>query len=358
MTTSSHSDEVAFAIDLETLEAAPMPQMTLESVGIKERADLQRWISAHPEIVESDLLLVTSEFDQWAIKQQKVPDRLDVLFLDAGGSVLVAELKRGKAADTTELQALKYAAYCSQLTVEDLVEAFARFHDVGVEEARASLLEHAPALGEGDVGGVRIRLVAEDFGPAVTSVVLWLREHDIDIGCVEVTARQNTPASAVLSARQIIPLPAAEDYLVRRRRKEQEEEERKTRERRKETSAAILVRTKLVERGAVLKLKVDQFSKSLRPNVEALIADEPDTALAEWTGDPLKPLRWRRDGEVYSPTGLVNAILAEIGASAKTIPGPDYWLLPSGNSMYEESKIAEKQAAELEDEVSASPIGA
>jgi hypothetical protein len=356
LSASNHPDEVAFVIDLETLEAAPMPEMTLESVGIKERADLQRWISKHPEIVDADLLLITSEFDQWAIKQQKVPDRLDVLFLDAEGSILVAELKRGKAADTTELQALKYAAYCSQLTVDELIEAFASFHEVSVEEARSSLLEHAPALAEGDVGSVRIRLVAEDFGPAVTSVVLWLREHRIDIGCVEVTARQNSPTSAVLSARQIIPLPAAEDYLVRRRRKDEEEEERKTRERRKETSAAILVRTKALTPGDVLKLKVDQFSKALQPEIEALIAHEPDTALAEWTGDQLKPLRWRRDGEVYSPTGLVNTILTEIGVTAKTIPGPDYWLLANGNSMYEESKIAEKQAAVAEGEAAALTI--
>jgi len=42
---------------------------------------------------------------------------------------------------------------------------------------------------------------------------------------VEVTARAVPEARhAVLSARQIIPLPEAQDYLVRRRRKEQEHE--------------------------------------------------------------------------------------------------------------------------------------
>jgi hypothetical protein len=54
-------------------------------------------------------------------------------------------------------------------------------------------------------------------------------------------------------------------------------------------------------------------------------------------------LRWRRDGEVYSPTGLVAVILAEIGAEMRKIPGPDYWLLPTGRSMYEESKLIESQ---------------
>ena len=63
------------------------------------------------------------------------------------------------------------------------------------------------------------------FGPAVTSVVLWLSDYGIDIGCIEVRVRRCNSELAVLSARQLLPLPEAEDYLVRRRRKEQEEEE-------------------------------------------------------------------------------------------------------------------------------------
>jgi hypothetical protein len=57
-------------------------------------------------------------------------------------------------------------------------------------------------------------------------VVLWLREYDIDIGCIEVSARSVPGAhQAVITARQLIPLPEAEDYLVRRRRREQEEDD-------------------------------------------------------------------------------------------------------------------------------------
>jgi DNA-directed RNA polymerase specialized sigma24 family protein len=57
------------------------------------------------------LLVIRSEFDQWDLREQPVDDRPDVLMLDSGGSLLVAELKRGQTADTTDLQALKYAAY-------------------------------------------------------------------------------------------------------------------------------------------------------------------------------------------------------------------------------------------------------
>ena len=84
----------------------------MASFGFWERRDLQAWIIEQPEIVEANLLLIASEFDRWQSQEQIVADRLDVLFLDSDGSSLVAEVKRGEAPDTTELQALKYAAFC------------------------------------------------------------------------------------------------------------------------------------------------------------------------------------------------------------------------------------------------------
>lgn len=203
----------------------PMDTASLASIGLKERDDLQRWVADRPELIAPDLLLVTTEFDRWEIRDVKVADRLDLLFVDSSGSPLVAELKRDKATDTVELQALKYAAYCSQLTFEHLAEEFARHHGVTVDDAKARLVDHAPSLEEHGPGTIRIRLVAGEFGPSVTSVVLWLREYDIDIGCTEVTVRLAGDGRAILLSREIIPLPAVEDYLVRRRRKAQEEEE-------------------------------------------------------------------------------------------------------------------------------------
>ncbi len=149
-----------------------MPATTLKDIGFKERSDLQQWIEEYPEIVERDLLVVTTEFNQWELRAQRVEDRLDVLFLDSDGAPMVAELKRGEAPDTVDLQALKYAAYCSQLTVEDLVEAYARHYELSKEGARAEVFDHAPSLQHSELRPVRVRLVAETFGPSVTTTVL------------------------------------------------------------------------------------------------------------------------------------------------------------------------------------------
>jgi hypothetical protein len=216
---------ISLLVDLVSREASQMEELTLASAGLQERSDLQRWVTEHPELIGPGLLLITTEFDRWEIREHKVADRLDALFLDATGAPVVVEFKRDRASDTVELQALKYAAYCSQLTLDELAEEHAATHDTTPEESLATLLEHAPALDEGGLRPMRVLLVAGSFGPAVTSVVLWLQEYGLDIGCVEISVRAvPNGKQAVLAARQILPLPQAEDYLVRRRRKAQEEQ--------------------------------------------------------------------------------------------------------------------------------------
>jgi len=222
---STAPDAPSLLIDLHSREVTPMEDLTLAAAGLREREDLQRWVTEHPELIAPDLLLITTEFDRWEIREHNVHDRLDALFLDSSGAPVVVEFKRDRASDSVELQALKYAAYCSQLTLEELADEYGAKSGNSTDEARQKLLDHAPALEDGALGPVRVLLAAGSFGPAVTSVVLWLRESGIDIGCIEVAARAVPGAQqAVLSARQIIPLPEAEDYLVRRRRKEQEHE--------------------------------------------------------------------------------------------------------------------------------------
>jgi hypothetical protein len=222
---SAGDGTVSLLVDLESADMSPMEQITLASAGLRERQDLQRWVTTHPELIAADLLLVTTEFDRWELREHKVADRLDTLFLDASGAPVVAEFKRDKATDSVELQALKYAAYCSQLTLDELADEFAAARSITADEARAQLIDHAPPLEDGGLRSVKIRLIAGSFGPAVTSVVLWLRDYGIDIGCIEVVAHRAAGSHhAVISARQLLPLPEAEDYLVRRRQKEQEED--------------------------------------------------------------------------------------------------------------------------------------
>jgi hypothetical protein len=336
-------DEVVWSVDPDTQEATPLRESDLESFGIWERRDLQRWIVERPEIIEPDLLVVTSEFDRWQGSDRKVLDRLDVLFLDSDGAPLIAELKRGEAPDTTDLQVIKYASYCAQMTVEEVVEEYGRTAGVTLDEARAAVLDHAPALATRELGRIRIRLVAERFGPSVTNTVMWLRDYGVEIGCIEVRARVGANGHAIISSRQLLPPPAAEDYLVKRRRREVEEETREATSRRRNT-VTILLEADALPAGQELTLRTSYFNEAMREKLEAAIGEDPGTGQAEWTGISLRQaIRWKRDGKVYSCSGLIEKLLAELGFPGTSVAGPEYWLVDGETTLFDKSLEIEPQ---------------
>lgn len=320
-------------------EATQLRAASLEEIGFKERDDLQSWIEENPEIIGPDLLVLTTEFDRWEFARgggrETVRDRLDVLLLDSEGSLVVSELKRGEAPDTVDLQALKYAAYCSQLTVEDVLGEYARYYEMDEETAYREVMEHAPSLEDGGLGPVKVRLIAESFRPSVTSFVLWLREYEVEIGCIQVSARLLAGGGAMVTSRQILPLPVAEDYLVRRRRREREEGSRESSGRRRNVPAQLLEKG-AVEPGTELKLRLASLTSKQRETMQRVIEEKPEVGLAEWTGISVnEALRWRADGKTYSASGLVAAILNAHGHETRSVAGPRHWELPQGNTLSE-----------------------
>ena len=254
-------------------------------------------------MIGPDLLLITTEFDRWELKQDKVADRLDVLFLDSDGHPLVAELKRGEAADTTELQALKYAAYCSSLRTEELAEEFAAYHGTSAEAAHEAIVEHAPSLADGEPGAVRVQLLAARFSPAVTSVVLWLNDFGLDIGCIEIRVRKLSDEKAVLVARQILPPPDAADFLVRRRKREEAEEKKEARAKQR-NAVTVINEHESIEPGTELVLVLQAFTEEQRPAIEAKIAESPSFGRALWTGKGShNAIQWQFDDEFLLALG-------------------------------------------------------
>jgi hypothetical protein len=213
---------------------------------------------------------------------------------------------------------------------------YAKYHSVSQDDAATQLYDHAPAIEEEELGKVRIRLVAGGFGPNVSTVVLWLNEMGIDIGCIELRARRLPESgAAVITARQLLPPPSAEEYLVRRRLRRVEEEEREERSRRRD-SVAILLDNDAVEVDTELRLRLSQFAVPRRELVEPMVSQEPDRGVAIWTGLGARDgLRWKHDGATYSPTALVKKILMDAGTKRRTVAGPQYWELPDGKSLAE-----------------------
>jgi hypothetical protein len=327
-----------FTIDLKNRTVRPIPSTGLSGLGFKERADLQEWIIQHPEIVGEGLLVVTSEFDGWESKDTKVKDRLDILFLDQQGAPVVAELKRDVATDTIDMQALKYAAYCSTLTVDELVEMYARFHEVEPDVARAAILEHAESLANGELLQVKVRLVARAFSPAVTSVVQWLWDQKVDIGCVEVDARSNGGDTAILTARQLLPLPEIADFLVRRRERA-EVEEKLEKSKRMPNAVSLLIEHDALPVGTLLTYDDSKSGWWADNGLNAWLSENPAAREATWTGKSGNAaLKWHLDNEEHSPTFLVQEMLNRAGIEYTSIPGPEYWLIDSNTSLTDRAR--------------------
>ena len=156
-------------------------------------------------------------------------DRVDLLALDENGKLVVVEIKRDDSSSSQDLQGLRYAAYCSALTAEQVVglyrayERAERTRELASNEARKELedfihTESLDALDEDDVP--RLILVATGFQVGVTNTALWLRRNsDLDITCVQVQPYEIN-GEIVLASTVLIPLPEAEEYQSRLKEKE------------------------------------------------------------------------------------------------------------------------------------------
>ena len=193
--------------------------VAFDSLGVDERRHLEEWVIANPKILGEPLLVVTPEFDRF----DKSARRLDVLALDKNGALVVVELKLDIGSTFADQQAIRYAAFCSTMTMEQVVEQFARHHGISEEETEARICEFIEAEELPELGDrPRIILAAGSMDDAeLTSCVLWLRRFGVDITCVELTPYYIGPDRQILLVpRVIIPLPEARNYMISVEQKE------------------------------------------------------------------------------------------------------------------------------------------
>lgn len=207
-----------YVVDPATKEASRTRSITLSAAGFRERTDLQEWVLGHPEILGETLVIISSEFAAFDQSNR----RLDLLALDSEANLVVIELKLELGKTFADLQALRYAAFCSTMTMEQVVRAHSRYHGQSEEESEADILEF---LGEDEElpepsDRPRIILVAGSLDDIeITSTALWLRKFDLDIQCIELTPFP-VDDKILIVPRLVVPLPEAREYQVRVEKKE------------------------------------------------------------------------------------------------------------------------------------------
>jgi hypothetical protein len=192
--------------------------------GFRERSDIQRLLRTQIDVISEDLCVLTEEFSEWEESKR----RIDLLAIDANANLVVVELKRTSDGGHMELQAIRYAAMVSAMTFERAVQIHAAFLSSIAEDpakAQSRLLEFLD-WSEPDekafAADTRIILVSGDFSKELTTSVLWLINHGMDIRCIRMRPYKDGTRTLV-DVQQIIPLPEAHEYQVQLREKGNEE---------------------------------------------------------------------------------------------------------------------------------------
>ena len=321
--------------------ARPAQPISLAEAGLRERSDLQEWVRENPEILGDGVYIVTFEFDAWWSRRGREADRLDLLGLDQDGYLVLAELKRGLAPDTVDMQAVKYAAFASRFTVQALAERHAEYLTkvggelIAEDEARDRLEAHVggeldPAL----LRRPRIVLVAERFPPQVTASAVWLTEMGMDVSLVEFKA-YSTEHDLVLVTSRTWPLADVEDFTVTPRELERRESTELVRTRRQARTVATLVEARAIEDGTLLELVIGAVPSVSRDQVAAWVAEDPQRAQATWRNDRRTPLTWKVDGEYWSASGLAKEIVEHATGQRPGSAGPWWWKTVDGETLSE-----------------------
>lgn len=201
-----------------------LDERRFSDLALREREHLQEWLANQPDALGEDLLIIQKEFDGFADTRE----RLDLLALDKDGQLVVIENKLDDSGRDVAWQALKYAAYVSSLKTTQIVDIFQQYlvRHAGGGNAAELIAEFlgletldGETLNEGS--SQRIVLIAAHFRKEVTSTVLWLREHQIDVRCYRVIPYV-FGEELFIDIQPVIPTPEAADFMIRMAEKESE----------------------------------------------------------------------------------------------------------------------------------------
>lgn len=205
-----------FRIDKSNNKIEALKRHTFTELGYKERSHIQEWIAKEPSCLGGEeLLLIQKEFAGFDGTQE----RLDLLAIDTKGRLVIIENKLDDTGRDVTWQAMKYASYCSNLTHKQIAKIYQDYlNKSGKEEDAEQNLNDF--LGEDfyefpvNHGMTqRIILVAANFRPEVTSTVLWLLNHQVQIQCFKATPF-SLGEEQFLNLEQLIPTKDTEELMI------------------------------------------------------------------------------------------------------------------------------------------------
>lgn len=214
-----------YKVNIHLNRVEKIKRSSFQELKFSERNHLQEWIAKQPDIFGEELLIIQKEFDGF----DETKERLDLLALDKGGNLVIIENKLDDSGRDVVWQSIKYASYCSALSKTNILEIYQKYLSKQniQQDAKKNICDFfdkeefdSVVLNNGSMQ--RIIMVAANFRKEVTSTVLWLMKHGVNIKCFKATPFKNND-EIYLSVEQIIPLPEAEELMIGIAEKERQE---------------------------------------------------------------------------------------------------------------------------------------
>ena len=319
-------------VNNELSELEKIDETSFIDLNIWERMHIQEWIREAPEILGEELLVVAIEFDRFSNSN----DRLDILAIDRQGNLVVVELKRDSYAGYAELQAIRYAAMTSSMTIEKLLpyynnyqKKYLNIENPSNEISRTNIEEFVNDDNFKELSNnPRIILCSEDFSQEITTTVLWLNSNGLDISCVKIKPHK-IGDQIVIVPNKIIPLEEAQQYLIDIQKKEEQENKNG---RNRPRTTRIIIENGLLKEGDSIYLKNDlpkflKFEKN-NPQYSAKITGKLGRSNA---------VKWDFNNEEYSISSLTWQIFKESHPDKKDpggVNGNWHWVTEEGVNLW------------------------
>lgn len=302
-------------------------------LNIWERQHVQEWIRQAPEILGEQLLIVSIEFDRFVGSH----DRLDVLAIDRQGNLVVIELKRDAYAGYADLQAIRYAAMVSSMTIDNLLpyyinyqKKYLKIDSPSKEKSRTDIEEFVNQESFEELSSKpRIILCSENFSQEITTTVLWLNQSGLDISCIRITPHK-IGEQVVIVPNKIIPLQEAKQYLIDIQKKEELQEKRTGSRPR---TMKILIENKLLNDGDKIYLK------NGLPKYMKFEKDNPYyTATITGKLGQSNAIKWDYDNNEYAISALTWMLFKDNQPEKKDpggVNGNWHWVNNKGKNLWE-----------------------
>lgn len=199
---------------IQNRDAERLTTTSLSEEGFEED-DLREWIIGRSgEVLDEELLIIGRETGVAGIG-----DGIDILAVDRSGNMVVVELKRGELREAVDFQALKYASYISRWSYDDIKQQFETFlqskwgeeihgDDAGFSECIQEFCDDDYELNAQQ----RVFLVGSTVRERIGSVVLWLREQDIDVSIVQFSLLKDADGGVFLDSKTLVPTSDLEKF--------------------------------------------------------------------------------------------------------------------------------------------------